>query len=154
MHTTETLTAQNRVVDRIIADVAAAYKAHCDDKHALEAKINADSRVLWLRRENDAHQTDFAPGMAGGLQLMALMGSSIEARRSRIGNLIRARRAQIAGDRFTVRKLLAGASDARRTEVLRRASEGMKLSADRLGEAMKVLAALSSEGTMITKGMV
>ena len=77
------------------------------------ARINADSRIIWLRAQSAALWSEIPEGMDGAAHLFREVSEGRLARRHRVASLIRARIAQLDDYRSVVRRELADAAACR-----------------------------------------
>ncbi len=97
-----------------ITSAIARIDAMFDERDRIRARIDADSRIIWLRAQNAALWTEMRPGMAGFVQIAEEAENGTLARRRRVAELILARRAKFNNFPSVVRKHLREAAECRR----------------------------------------
>lgn len=99
-------------IDRAITRINSMF----DERDAIAARINADPIILKLRRMSDALWSEIPAGMDGADYLFRAMSEGRIARKRRVAELIRARRARFNDFPSVVRKHLREAALCRRQE--------------------------------------
>jgi len=125
-------------LEQAIAEIEAEGRAAA----AHRAKVNADSRIIYLRKvcEELSHRhVIVSHGYAGFAQMMAYQVSSMSARHSRAGALLRARLGQLGGFRKQASHNLECAARARVEETFRRAKEQIDTSMSAVDRALEGL---------------
>jgi hypothetical protein len=112
---TTTIAADGQPASPAMAAALAAIYANGAAANSRQARIDADHRIIGLRRCKAALASDLADGVVGAQQLFAEIASGITARRARVSALIHARIQMLDGFPHVARLHLTAAAGLRAT---------------------------------------